>query len=53
MGRGDEPSYDPLLWGNSPFVAEGRRTKDKIATIVFGVLYSIVVFGSYCAYHHA
>ncbi|KAH7622267.1 putative CTL-like protein [Nannochloris sp. 'desiccata'] len=53
MGRGDEPSYDPLLWGNSPFVAEGRRVQNKLATIVFSVLYGGVFLGSFCAYHNA
>jgi hypothetical protein len=54
MGRGDEPSYDPLLsWGNSPFVAEGRRFTDKLATYVFTLLYAGVFVGSFCAYHNA
>jgi hypothetical protein len=53
MGRGDEPSYDPLMWGNSPFVKEGRRVQNKLATIVFSVLYGGVFLGSFCAYHNA
>jgi hypothetical protein len=51
MGR--EPQYDPLLWSNTPFVAERREYKDKLATIIFGLLYSGVFVGSFCAYHNA
>lgn len=52
MGGGSPPHYDPLLLGGTPFVLQ-RVYKDKAWTIIFGLLYTGVFLGSFCAFKHA